>query len=209
MVGSGYGARVVTGRNRSGPPAHGIGRGRVSELDEAWVEEAIARHRWYERLLAELPGWASRTEVSIHSPDQLVEVRVTADGTVRQVDLVGPLHGRTTAEVSRSVQQALSGATEAAGWARRILYAEALGRFPEAAPAAAPPTAPPAAPDGQPAPPDRPDRPGQSGGATTTGSSASRGRSEPGRAGTTQEESGLGASGSTRQRRQIRSTPIG
>lgn len=166
----------------------------MSELDEAWVEVAIARHRWYERLLAELHAWVSRTEVSVRSPDQLVEVRVTADGSVRQVNLVGPVQGRTSVEVSRSIQQALSGAAEAAGWARRVMYAEAFGRLSEFAPA------PPAASlVGS----------GQSGGATTTGSPASRGRSEPGRTGTTHEESGLGASGSARQRRQIRSTPIG
>jgi DNA-binding protein YbaB len=102
----------------------------VRELSEAWVEQAIARHRWHERLQAEFDARLSMTEVSVQSPDELVEVRVAADGSVRQVNLVGPLHGRTNVEVSRSIAAALGAAADAADWARRTLYADLFGRYP-------------------------------------------------------------------------------
>lgn len=99
----------------------------MAELTEAWVAEAIARHRWRERLRAEFEARVGATEVSVQSPDQLVEVRVGADGSVRQVNLLGPLHGRSTVEVSRSVATTVAAATDAAEWARRTLYAALSG----------------------------------------------------------------------------------
>jgi DNA-binding protein YbaB len=98
------------------------------ELDEAWVEEAIARHRMAERLRDGFEEWVRAAEVSVHSADQLVEVRVCADGSVRKVSVAGPLHGHTDAEVARSVELAVGAAAEAAAWARRTLYAEFLHR---------------------------------------------------------------------------------
>lgn len=98
----------------------------AKELDEAWVEEAIARHHRTERLRAGFDEWVRTAEVSIHSPDQLVEVRVRADGAIRKVSLVRPLHGRTDAEVGRSIDAAVGAAAHAADWARRTLYAEVL-----------------------------------------------------------------------------------
>jgi hypothetical protein len=95
------------------------------ELDEAWVEEAIARHRRTERLQAEFDAWVGTAEVSVQSPDELVEVRVCADGSIRRVS-VGPLQGRTGVEVSRSIDAAIGAAADAADWARRTLYAEAV-----------------------------------------------------------------------------------
>jgi hypothetical protein len=95
------------------------------ELDETWVEEAIARHRSAERLQAEFDAWVGTAEVSVHSPDELVEVRVGADGSIREVS-IGALDGRTGTEVSRSVDAALGAAADAADWARRTLYAEAV-----------------------------------------------------------------------------------
>jgi hypothetical protein len=106
----------------------------AKELDEAWVEEAIARHRGVERLQAAFETWLATAEVSVHSPDELVEVRVCADGSIRSVS-VGPLQGRTGVEVSRSIDAAIGAAADAADWARRTLYAEAAraqgsyGRF--------------------------------------------------------------------------------
>jgi hypothetical protein len=100
------------------------------ELDEAWVEQAIAGHRRAERLRAEFAARLGTTEVSVHSPDALVEVRVRADGSVRRVRVVGPLPGRTDVELSRSIEAALGAAGAAAAWARRTLYAETFGRYP-------------------------------------------------------------------------------
>jgi hypothetical protein len=95
------------------------------ELDEAWVEEAIARQRTVERLQVEFEAWVGAAEVSVHSPDELVEVRVCADGSIRKVS-VGPLQGRSGVEVSRAVDAAVGAAADAADWARRTLYAEAM-----------------------------------------------------------------------------------
>lgn len=99
----------------------------AGELTEAWVEQAIAFHRRHEQRQAAFDALVRVTEVSIRSPDQLVEVRVGADGTVRGVDVVGPLAGRTTVEVSRSIDAALGATADAAAWARRTLYAAVSG----------------------------------------------------------------------------------
>ena len=101
----------------------------AQEIDEAWVEEAIARHRRIERLRAELDARLATTEVTVTSPDELVEVRVAADGSVRKVTIVGSLQGRTNVEVSRSIEAAMSAAADAAQWARRTLYAETFGGY--------------------------------------------------------------------------------
>ncbi len=66
-------------------------------------------------------------EVTVSSPDGLVEVVVTADGTIRDVTITGALTGRTSAELSRSVRQAVVAAADAAAWARSKLHAETFG----------------------------------------------------------------------------------
>ena len=50
------------------------------EIDEAWIEEAIERYRRIEALRAEFDKAAAAVEVTVHSPDGLVEVVVTAAG---------------------------------------------------------------------------------------------------------------------------------
>lgn len=94
------------------------------EIDEAWVEEAITRYRRIEQLQAEFDARLAKTEVTVHSPDRLVEVQVCADGSIRRVTVVGSLDNRTNVELSRSIEAAVSAAAEAAEWARRTLYAE-------------------------------------------------------------------------------------
>jgi DNA-binding protein YbaB len=99
------------------------------EMDEAWVEEAITRYRRIERLREECDARINRTEVTVHSPDRLVEVTVGADGAIRKVAVVGPLADRTNVEVSRSIEAAVSAAAEAAEWARRTVYVETFGDY--------------------------------------------------------------------------------
>lgn len=99
------------------------------EVDEAWVEEAIERFRRIEALQAEFDRTLSRVEVTVHSPDGLVEVRVSADGAIREVNVVGSLHGRTNAEISRSIHAAVAAAHDAARWARRKLRSETFGDY--------------------------------------------------------------------------------
>jgi DNA-binding protein YbaB len=100
------------------------------EIDEAWVEEAIARYRRIERLRDEFEARLAKTEVTVHSPDELVEVAVAADGSIRKITLVGSLVGRSNMEVSRSIEAAVTSAADAAEWARRTVYAETFGDYP-------------------------------------------------------------------------------
>ncbi len=96
------------------------------EIDEAFVEEAVERYERLEALLSELEKAARATEVTVRSPDGLVEVVVTAAGEIRDVTITGSLAGRGNAELSRSVRLAVSAAADAAAWARAKLRTETL-----------------------------------------------------------------------------------
>lgn len=101
----------------------------TEELDESWVQAAIADYRRAQRLRAEFAARVGAAEVTVASADELVEVRVRADGAIRTVNVVGSLQGRTDRELSRSINAALGAAADAADWARRTLYAETVGRY--------------------------------------------------------------------------------
>jgi DNA-binding protein YbaB len=97
------------------------------EIDEAFIEAAVERYQRLDGLLAEFDKAVRGVEVTVGSPDGLVEVVVTADGTIRDVTITGTLTGRTAAELSRSVRQAVAAAADAAAWARSKLHAEMVG----------------------------------------------------------------------------------
>lgn len=99
------------------------------EIDEAWVEEAVDRYRRIESLQTEFDQAVGRVEVSVRSPDGLVEVVVTAAGTITDVRFLASLHSRSEREVARSVQAAVTAAADAARWARDKLYAETFGEY--------------------------------------------------------------------------------
>jgi DNA-binding protein YbaB len=94
------------------------------EIDEAWIEEAVERYR-----RAEFDKAVSGVEVTVRSPDGLVEVVVTAAGTIIDVRFLGALHGRTNSELSRSMRAAVTAAADAARWAREKLHAETFGEY--------------------------------------------------------------------------------
>jgi DNA-binding protein YbaB len=98
------------------------------EIDETWIEEAIERYRRIEERAAEFEKASRSIDVSVRSPDGLVEVVVSADGTIRDVR-VGPLAGRTSADVSRAVREAVTAAADAAAWARKKLRSETFGEY--------------------------------------------------------------------------------
>jgi DNA-binding protein YbaB len=100
------------------------------EIDEAFIEEAVERYQRIDALRAEFDRALRAVEVTVRSPDGLVEVLVAADGTIRDVTITGPLAGRSSAELSRSVRAAVSAAADAAGWARSTLHAETFGGYP-------------------------------------------------------------------------------
>jgi DNA-binding protein YbaB len=99
------------------------------EIDEAWIEEAVERYRRIEERTAEFERAARSATVTVHSADGLVEVVVAADGAIRDVRIVGAIQGRTSAQVSRSVREAVTAAADAAAWARQKLHAETFGEY--------------------------------------------------------------------------------
>jgi DNA-binding protein YbaB len=80
-------------------------------------------------LLAEFEKAIRGVEVTVSSPDGLVEVVVAADGTIRDVTITGPLTGRSSVQLSRSIRDAIGAAADAASWARAKLHAETFGEY--------------------------------------------------------------------------------
>lgn len=99
------------------------------EIDEAWIEEAIDRYRRIDELRVDFERAARAVEVTVRSPEGLVEVVVTADGIIRDVRISGQLHRYSGAEVSRAVRDAVTAAADAAAWARQKLHSETFGAF--------------------------------------------------------------------------------
>ncbi|WP_117214512.1 YbaB/EbfC family nucleoid-associated protein [Allorhizocola rhizosphaerae] len=99
------------------------------EIDDAWVEAAIASYRRIEEKQESFARAMQRLEVCVRSPDNAVEVVVGADGAVRGVSLIGSLDGTDRVALSRSIQQAISAAHEAAEWARRKLFEETFSDY--------------------------------------------------------------------------------
>jgi DNA-binding protein YbaB len=97
------------------------------EIDEAWIDEAVERYQRIEARLAEFDRAVKDVKVTVCSPGGLVEVVVTADGTVRDVRIHG--QARTNDELSRAVRDAVTAATDAAAWARQKLHAESFGTY--------------------------------------------------------------------------------
>jgi DNA-binding protein YbaB len=99
------------------------------EIDEAWIDEAIERHRQVDVLRGEFEKAVAAHVVSVHSPDDTIEVLVTAAGDITDVRITGSLQHRDAAELAREVQAVVTNATEAARWAREKLHDELFGAF--------------------------------------------------------------------------------
>lgn len=102
----------------------------VREIDEAWIEEAVSAYRRIEERQAEFRRSLADIEVSVRSPDGLIEVVVAGEGGVRNVAVVGALRNQSTAEINRSIQAALHAAKDGAEWARRRLHQDIFGEYP-------------------------------------------------------------------------------
>lgn len=100
------------------------------EIDEAWIEEAIERYQRLDHLLAEFDKRAAGVEVTVRSPDGLVEVVVTGDGTIKDVVIADEAQGRSVRDLARAVRSAVTAAADAARWARVKLHQETFGEFP-------------------------------------------------------------------------------
>lgn len=103
-------------------------------MDEASIERAIEQYQRMERLVAEFGQALAKVDVTVRSPDGLVEVIVAGDGVIRDVVISDEAQGRSPKELSRAVQSAIAAAADAAAWARSKLHAETFGEFGELAP---------------------------------------------------------------------------
>ena len=101
------------------------------EIDEGWIDEAIDRYRRLDQLRAEFDKVVASHSVSVHSPDDTIEVLVTAAGEITDVRISGSLHQRSTAEFAREIQAVVTSAAEAARWARAKLHGEIFGKLKE------------------------------------------------------------------------------
>ncbi|MCU7724185.1 YbaB/EbfC family nucleoid-associated protein [Actinoplanes sp. KI2] len=101
------------------------------EIDESWIDEAIDRYRRLDRLRAEFDQVVASHSVSVHSPDDTIEVIVTAAGEITDVHISGSLHQRNAAEFAREIQAVVTSAAEAARWARAKLHGEIFGKLKE------------------------------------------------------------------------------
>ena len=101
------------------------------EIDESWIDEAIDRYRRLDRLRAEFDRVVASHSVSVHSPDDTIEVVVTAAGEITDVRISGSLHQRSAAEFAREIQAVVTSAAEAARWARAKLHGEIFGKLKE------------------------------------------------------------------------------
>ena len=101
------------------------------EIDEGWIDEAIDRYRRLDQLRAEFDKVVASHSVSVHSPDDTIEVLVTAAGEITDVRISGSLHQRSAAEFAREIQAVVTSAAEAARWARAKLHAEIFGKLKE------------------------------------------------------------------------------
>jgi DNA-binding protein YbaB len=101
------------------------------EVDETWIEEAIERYQRIGQRQAEFERAMAKVDVTVHSPDGLVEVVVSADGTIREVVISDAAQGRGSRELSRSVQAAVTAAADAAAWARTRLHQDMFAEYPQ------------------------------------------------------------------------------
>ena len=99
------------------------------EIDEAWIDEAIHRYRRVDELRAEFDRAVAAHSVSVHSPDQSIEVVVTAAGDIVDVRVHGGLRHRDADEFAREMRAVVTSAAEAARWAREKLHGEVFGSF--------------------------------------------------------------------------------
>ena len=101
------------------------------EIDEAWIDEAIDRYRRLDQLRAEFDKVVASHSVSVHSPDDTIEMVVTAVGEITDVRISGSLHERNATEFAREIQAVVTSAAEAARWARAKLHGEIFGKLKE------------------------------------------------------------------------------
>ncbi|MGX6605363.1 YbaB/EbfC family DNA-binding protein [Micromonosporaceae bacterium Da 78-11] len=99
------------------------------EIDEAWIDEAIDRYRQIDQLRIDLDKAVASHFVSVHSPDDSIEIVVSAAGEITDVRIQGSLQHRNPIEFAREMQAVVTSAAEAARWAREKLHGEVFGKL--------------------------------------------------------------------------------
>jgi DNA-binding protein YbaB len=99
------------------------------EIDEAWIDEAIDRYRRLDQLRAEFDQAVAAHFVSVHSPDDSIEIVVSATGDITDVRIHGSLHQRNPTEFASEIRAVVTNAAEAARWAREKLHGEVFGKL--------------------------------------------------------------------------------
>jgi len=108
--------------------AHSTREDRVGhEIDEAWIEQAIERYQRIATLQADFDRALTKVDVTVRSPDGLVEIVVGADGVIRDVVISEAAQGRPVRELSKAVQAAVTAAAGAAEWARARVQQDVFG----------------------------------------------------------------------------------
>lgn len=97
------------------------------EIDEGWIDEAIDRYRRLGELRSEFDQAVAAHSVSVHSPDNSIEVVVTAAGDIVDVRINGGLQHRDATLFADEIRAVVTSAAEAARWARRKLHGEVFG----------------------------------------------------------------------------------
>ncbi len=99
------------------------------EIDESWIDAAIDRYRRVDRLRGEFDEAVAAHVVTVHSPDDSIEVAVTAAGEITDIRLHGSLHHRSPVEFAQEIKSVVTQAAEAARWAREKLHGEVFGNL--------------------------------------------------------------------------------
>src|SRR5262245_35558074 len=99
------------------------------EIDEAFIDEAVRRYQRIDARMAEFRRVSEEMDVTVRSPDGLVEVVVSVAGVIRDIVIDEQLLTRSGVDVSTSVRLAVTAAADAAEWARAKLHAETFSDY--------------------------------------------------------------------------------
>jgi len=100
-------------------------------IDEAWIEDAIERYQRVESLLGDFQRALTRVDVTVRSPDGVVEIIVCADGSIRDVVIHDTARDLDPRQLSSAVYSAVTAAADAARWARTKLHQDMFNGLPE------------------------------------------------------------------------------
>jgi DNA-binding protein YbaB len=99
------------------------------EIDESWIDEAMERYKRLDQLRADYERAVASHSVSVHSPDDSIEIVVAASGEITDVRINGSLQHRNPIEFAREIRSVVTTAADAARWAREKLHGEVFGKL--------------------------------------------------------------------------------